>query len=476
MGAVMKVLRLTPHFYAPAAVAKHWDVHMDPIGGMQTQIHRLAMSLAERGVHQTILTMRIGRSPRRWSAAANTEVIATNLPVVPLRSRVRGTVGLNVYWGIGTSLRIVGYRLRSLFRGAEMPFDLIHCHCSGVPTPLLVGVVAKKILQRPLVFTVHCCRLSTYEPMNALDRLINGWALGVEAWCLSRADRIIVLTARTAKRLREEVPALARTPILVVPDFISFAEARGAAAPELQAAFRRRFSLPEDQRLIVYAGRIAHEKGWPHFVDVAERLARPDVHFLVCGDGNERRSMERLIARRGLRDRFTITGFIENRAVLTALSTADVVVIPSVHEEFGSLLLEAASVEAPVVAAAVGGLAENVVDGTTGMLVPPEDAAAFARRVAMLLDEPARGRELGRRLRAELEPRFDESRIVPLVLGCYQRETSAVSSPARPRSRSTGEHPITNDVETEGSGTPIEEGAGGPRAPIRLIRPLVQDP
>ena len=338
---------------------------------------------------------------------------------MPIRSHVRGTVGLNVYWGVGTALWLAAVHLRGLLHRAESQFDLIHCHCSGVPTPLIVGVVAKEVLKLPLVFTVHCSRLSTYEPMNAFDRLINGWALRAEAWCLSRANRIMVLTERTAKCLRDKVPVLAKTPIHVVPDFISFAEARSAAAPELQAAFRCRFSLPEGKRLIVYAGRIAHEKGWPHFIGIAERLGRPDVHFLVCGDGNERLSMERAIARRGLRDRFTITGFIENRAVLTGLSIADVVVIPSVHEEFGSLLLEAASVEAPVVASEVGGLAENL-DNQTAILVPPKDDDAFAQKVAMLLDDSSYARALGRRLRDALEPRFDESHIIDRVLDCYQ--------------------------------------------------------
>ena len=129
--------------------------------------------------------------------------------------------------------------------------------------------------------------------------------------------------------------------------------------------------------------------------------------------------MERAIARRGLRDRFTITGFIENRAVLTGLSIADVVVIPSVHEEFGSLLLEAASVEAPVVASEVGGLAENL-DNQTAILVPPKDDDAFAQKVAMLLDDSSYARALGRRLRDALEPRFDESHIIDRVLDCYQ--------------------------------------------------------
>src|SRR3989339_760303 len=138
MGAVMRILRLTPHFYTPAPVAKRWDVHMDPMGGMQTQIHRLVTVLARRGVRQTILTMRIGRSPRRWSAAENAEVVATTLPVVPIRSHVRGTVGLNVYWGVGTALWLAAGHLRGLLHRAESQFDLIHCHCSGVPTPLIV--------------------------------------------------------------------------------------------------------------------------------------------------------------------------------------------------------------------------------------------------------------------------------------------------------------------------------------------------
>src|SRR5699024_7202243 len=96
--------------------------------------------------------------------------------MIPIKSIIRGTVGLNFYWGIGVCLHLLKYR--------KLKFDIIHAHCSGVAAPLIVGYIAKVLLKKPLIYTVHCCRISTYHPMSRFDEIINKWIVLIEKFCL----------------------------------------------------------------------------------------------------------------------------------------------------------------------------------------------------------------------------------------------------------------------------------------------------
>ena len=108
--------------------------------------------------------------------------------MLPIKSKVRGTVGLNFYWGIGVLWHLMRYKLH------KDEFDVIHAHCSGVAAPLIIGVCAKYILRKPLIYTIHCCRVSTYHPMSKLDSMLNQAVINIEKYCLKKADHVITLT------------------------------------------------------------------------------------------------------------------------------------------------------------------------------------------------------------------------------------------------------------------------------------------
>jgi glycosyltransferase involved in cell wall biosynthesis len=121
-------------------------------------------------------------------------------------------------------------------------------------------------------------------------------------------------------------------------------------------------------------------------------LLRGNATVVLVGDGPQRRALERQAGRLGP-DRVRFQGFVAHTEVPAWLAAADVLVLPSIYEELGSVLLEAMAAGLPVVASAVGGIPDAL--GDAGRLVPPRDPVALAAAVDELLDHPALAAQLG---------------------------------------------------------------------------------
>ncbi len=154
--------------------------------------------------------------------------------------------------------------------------------------------------------------------------------------------------------------------------------------------------------LIGSSGRLHPQKGF----DVLLRAlpALPDVTALLVGDGRERQPLVALADELGVSERVLVTGWVSNsRSYLPAL---DVFVLPSRFEAFPLAIVEAMLAGLPVVATDVGSVSEAVIDGETGLLVPPEDPDALARALRRLLEDPAERLAMGERGRALARERF----------------------------------------------------------------------
>jgi glycosyltransferase involved in cell wall biosynthesis len=149
----------------------------------------------------------------------------------------------------------------------------------------------------------------------------------------------------------------------------------------------------DPDRTVLAVGRLHRQKGF----DVLLRAlaALHDVHAIVIGDGEERGALEALAGELGIRERVEFTGWVER--VHERLGGADLLAVASRFEAFPMTILEAMRAGLPVVATNVGSIREAVVDGETGLLVPPESAEALAAAIAELLDDEPRRIELGRR-------------------------------------------------------------------------------
>lgn len=393
----LRVLRLTPHFYFPHGSEGGWPTSHDPIGGMQSQIYGYVDGLSRNGVEQVVLTLGLPNAPKQWKMDERTTVHSSLLPLLPIHSELRGSVGLNETWTASVMLWIA----KNL--GGER-FDVVHAHGSGVCWPLMAGVPAARLFGARLVYTIHCSKTSTYHAMSKLDAVLHPIGQWWEHACLRRADKVVTLTQRTADAYVDR-GILTRDKLTIIPDGLDAATFAADATPERTQAFRERYGIPADKPVVLYLGRIAIEKGWPLFVKMAKQLASRGVHFLVCGDGNQRSHMEAQVDALGLRSSFTITGFVPREDVPLALAASDVFVLTSQHEEFGSSTLEAMAMKVPVVLSKIGGLAETLDHEGNAMLADPADYRTFVDAAARLLDDPALARRLaegGRRFVATM--------------------------------------------------------------------------
>lgn len=410
------MLRLTPHFYWPQLADGSWPVKFDAVGGMQTQIFRLVDALSELDIDQTVLTLRVPPAPRAWEMNERTVVRGVRVPVLPIRSRTRGMMDLNLAWTLGVLNEVVRRRPRA---------DLVHVHCSGVTWPPLLGSVLRSLLGVPIVLTLHCSVLGTYHPMSVVDRFaFHPLARRCEREAVRSAARIVLLTSRLLEGLAEQTGVPSRR-FVVVPDSIEAEAFAGLATPERIAGFRERFGLPSGGSIIGYVGRIAHEKGWPLLVETAALLRHEDVHWLVCGDGNEREAFERSVARAGLSHRFTITGYIANELVPAAMSTMDALVLPSLHEEFGGVMLEAMAMRVPVVAYGVGGVPVVLDRGRLGWIVPDRTAPAFANAIRGLLADGMRRERVTEEARKHVAERYRTSSVARRLADVYHQVAGA---------------------------------------------------
>ena len=172
-----------------------------------------------------------------------------------------------------------------------------------------------------------------------------------------------------------------------------------------------RFATAGTETIVGCLGILEARKGHRYLLEAASLLKSRGlkVKCLIGGDGSLRSELEKQADRLGLNDAVQFLGFVSDAEGF--LAGIDVLVMPSLlYEGLGVAALEAMAASKAVIAGRVGGLAESVVDGETGLLVPAQDANALADAIARLAGEPERARQMGRRGRARVCENFTMER------------------------------------------------------------------
>lgn len=173
-------------------------------------------------------------------------------------------------------------------------------------------------------------------------------------------------------------------------------------------------------QLVGVVARLTAQKGVDVLIDAFAALSttHPRLHLLVVGDGPDRTWLERRAAAAGVGARVRFTGWLDDSSAV--LAACDVMVVPSRWEGFCLAAVEAMAAGRPLVASDVDALREVVVDGETGILVPPDDVAALARSIGALLADPARAARLGAAGQARAARAFPVDTMVEQTIGVYE--------------------------------------------------------
>ena len=167
---------------------------------------------------------------------------------------------------------------------------------------------------------------------------------------------------------------------------------------------------PSDERFrILCVGRLVPEKGQLILLRAVARLREQGVsaHLVLVGDGPDANRLRRSIDALGLQEHIEMLGALSRERVAELHRQADVFCLPSFAEGVPVVLMEAMSVERPVVATAIAGIPELVHDGVSGAVVPPGRPEPIVEALARLAHDPELGRRWGRAGREQVERRYD---------------------------------------------------------------------
>jgi len=290
--------------------------------------------------------------------------------------------------------------------------DVVHSHfwMSGY-----AARAAAAPLGIPVVHTFHALGVVKRRHQGERDTSPSQ-RLGIESDLVRRADQIIATcTDEVFELIRLGAPSAHLT---VIPCGADLALFRPEGPREEPAPGRRRLAC---------IGRLVERKGIGNVISALARL--PDTELVIAG-GSEREHLDedpearRLISlarEEGVSDRVELRGRIERAQVPPLLRSADALVTVPWYEPFGITPLEAMACGVPVVASAVGGMIDTVVDGITGVHVPPRDPERLADVLRALLADPDRRAAYGRAGVRRARRLYDWNRIATATLDVYAR-------------------------------------------------------
>ncbi len=404
-------------------------------GGQNVHVAELSLALARRGHDVTVYT-------RRDDAALPDRVRThPRLEVVHVTAGPVGTVPKDML------LPYMGELAEGIVEdwGEDAP-DIVHGHFWMSGLAALDAARQSRSAGRPVqvVQTFHALgtvkrRHQGVEDTSPSERLM------LEAMVGRSADRIVATCSDEVFELKAMGVPGSRVSIAPCGVDLELFSPRGPVEERGRA------------HRIVSVGRLVPRKG----MDIAIRamrdlaaLGRDDVELVIVGgsgtsaleDDPEAQRLRTLAAELGVGDRVVLRGQVSRAEMPAVLRSADAVVCAPWYEPFGIVPLEAMACGVPVIAAAVGGLVDTVVDGKTGLHVPPRDPGAVAAAIAEMVSDPAWATELGGNGYRRVKARYSWSRIAADTEKAYQTALAA----AAPAQQATARRSAARRLESTG--------------------------
>jgi D-inositol-3-phosphate glycosyltransferase len=395
------------------------SVHTSPLarpggnkaGGLNVYVVELARQLVARGCEVDIFS-RLAGSDQPKVFEMEPGLRAIHLTAGPMRYLAPESTVKHIP---AFATAVIDFAARE-----GVDYDLIHSHywLSG-----LTGLGLQEAWGVPHVTMFHT--LGEIKNRASVSMKETELRIDCETKIVAGVDRIICATE--AERTSIQVlygadPAKVK----VIPLGVDLDRFR----PQDRQAARNALGL-EDERIVLFVGRIEPLKGIDILINAAAMLDRDvDCSVLIVGGDESTHTqvarLQELAKQRGVSHRISFIDAVDHDKLPLYYSAADICVVPSHYESFGLVAVEAMASGLPVIASRVGGLIGTVKDGETGYLVPWLCPEPFAERIELLLDNEPLRRNLGAAAREEVA-RYRWENVAADVLAVYE---SLIATPA----------------------------------------------
>jgi glycosyltransferase involved in cell wall biosynthesis len=295
----------------------------------------------------------------------------------------------------------------------KVDFDVMHIHDW---LPAFSGISFKHYLNKPMVLTVHSTEVGRAQGLHSPDSFsING----IEWWSNYEANMVIVCS----QSMKDEICNhfnLPQTKVEVIPNAIDATQYHTDAD---STQVRRLYGVGQGEKLVLCVGRLVPQKGMEYFIRAIPLIDKqfPKAKYVIVGEGWSRDILESEARITGLNHKIRFTGFLSDQAVIDLMSSADVLVVPSIYEPFGIVALEGMATGVPVVASNVGGLSEVINHERTGVFVYPRSPESIAWGIERVLSDPEHAKWLADNAKEKLHKAYSWEAVAMKTVEVYKK-------------------------------------------------------
>lgn len=378
------------------------DVYFPRVNGVSTSIRTFAHSLRALGHHVHLIAPAYAAD---IASDTSTDDDAAYITRVPARKIVFDPEDYLMRWPA---------LMQVIDTMQPGDYDLVHIH-----TPFVAhyaGLRLAKRLQVPVVETYH----TFFEDYmhHYLPWVPRKVAVGIARWVSRRqcqqVDTVVSPSAQMQTVLQQYG---ATTPISVIPTGLDASR----FVPGDGAAFRQQYGIPAQRPLLLFVGRVAHEKNIQFLLEMLSLVIQdhPEVLLVITGEGPAEAMLKKCARDKGLQSHVLFLGYLDRAIGLNAAyQAADIFVFASKSETQGLVLLEAMAQATPVVAIAELGTASVLRQGQ-GALIAQDDVLHFAEQVQTLLIDHGLRTHIGQQGQRYVAQMWSSEAQAMRLLECY---------------------------------------------------------
>ena len=385
----MKILMLT------------WEYPPRIVGGIARVVHDLSKRLIKDGHEVTVITYKEGNVPYFEDDKGVKVYRVDNYMINPNNF---------IDWIMQLNFNLLAKANEIIDK--EGKFDVIHAH------DWLVAYAAKSLKNSydiPIVATIHATEAGRNSGIHdETQRYIND-----TEWMLTYEANEVIVNSNYMKCELQRNFGLPFEKINVIPNGVNLTMYSGI---ERDYDFRRNYAA-DNEKIILYAGRLVYEKGVQHLIGAMPKILQNyhDAKLVIAGKGGMYDELKSQVDFLGLGNKVYFTGYMDHKSLCKLYKCADIAVFPSTYEPFGIVALEGMLAGNPVVVSDIGGLNEIVEHGVNGMKSYAGNSNSIADSILTLLFDHKLGVEISKNAKARVKELYNWTKIAQDTHFSYQK-------------------------------------------------------